>query len=151
MTFVRSPWKYFKDSCEQSRYKIPKKRGVKDSASVCQTPLATPSRLKTKTKLSQSFAENDFIIREEDETNLNEDANKGKKDANESDFEQVKEVDYSSDEDEIKQINSSSDDEELRKEKLSLNASLISSKKFRTELKSIRVCGASLFYLFLFF
>jgi hypothetical protein len=58
----------------------------------------------------------------------------------ESDTERSRtEKDYSSEDDEIKQINSSSEDEELHKKNLKQNASYINSKKFKNELKSIRV------------
>ena len=50
-----------------------------------------------------------------------------------------KDKDFSSDDEEIKQIKSSSEDEELRKDSFNQNASYISSKKFKNELKTIRV------------
>lgn len=142
-----SPWKYFKESCEQSYYK----RELRSSRSSYISPLPVSSRLKTRTKLNKK--EHDLTIKEEDESFLDKNANNTKNDLNqyvapvymdksfhESDVEKNRrEKDFSSDDDEIKQIKSSSEDEEIRKNNLNQKTSYISSKKFKNELKAIRV------------
>jgi hypothetical protein len=94
-----------------------------------------------------------LTIKEEDENYLDQNANHTKNDINqnvapvymdksfrESDVEKNRrEKDFSSDDDEIKQIKSSSEDEEIRKNNLNQKTSYISSKKFKNELKAIRV------------
>ena len=99
--------------------------------------MSTPNRLKTNTKLSQK--DNDLTIKEEDE---NEQGNLKANDQKVTKARIYPERYLSSDDEEIKQINSSSEDEDLRKGNSKQNAN-ISSKKFKNELKTIKVCRIS--------